>query len=71
MMHYRDSLRNWVEKNRFDIVVFSYQLLEEGMLAPEGVLNHIQSNAELRRLQLTASVPPAGPAPQDIRQAQQ
>ena len=59
-----DSLRNWVEKNSFDIVVFSYQMLEEGMLPPGGVLNNVPSNDELRRLQLAASVPPAAPVPQ-------
>ena len=30
----RDSLRNWVEKTSLDVVVFSYQLLEEASTTP-------------------------------------
>jgi len=59
----RDSLRNWVEKRSLDIVIFSYQQLEEGPPVLEALSSNIQSNAELRRLQLAASVPPALPTP--------
>lgn len=55
----RDSLRNWVDKKSLDVVVFSYKLLEEST-SPQSVKTpqgH-KSNAELRRMQLAASVSP-------------
>lgn len=54
----RDSLRNWVDKQSLDIVVFAYKVLEEGTPTAEASSSNVQSNAELRRLQLAASVPP-------------
>jgi prolyl-tRNA editing enzyme YbaK/EbsC (Cys-tRNA(Pro) deacylase) len=54
----RDSLRNWVDKQSLDIVVFAYKVLEEGTTTVEASPSNIQSNTELRRLQLAASVPP-------------
>jgi prolyl-tRNA editing enzyme YbaK/EbsC (Cys-tRNA(Pro) deacylase) len=51
----RDSLYNWASKKSLDIVVSSYQLLEEPQ---EAKLGNAISNAELRRLQLAAIVQP-------------
>jgi prolyl-tRNA editing enzyme YbaK/EbsC (Cys-tRNA(Pro) deacylase) len=56
----RDSLHNWVTKRSLDIVVSSYQLLEEPQ---ETKLGNAISNAELRRLQLAATVQPPPPPP--------